>query len=222
VGDLHSTLTDPIFGSAVTLDGSLAQPGFSNEMPSGKKSTCLLFTIKNPLAPTLFEERGSYTWKLVYENASGRWEQILSPSAFDGNTLFYFESCLGSPSFFPEKGSKYFVNLELWQGDALKYFAGGTIYGYRSGKPTARYITKVLNRVTLMGAIFLSIIAVVPLIANIVVGLVSPENAANGQLVSLAFGGSSLLIVVGVVLETARELEAQMAARNMKGKGIWG
>jgi hypothetical protein len=130
VGDLHSTLTDPIFGSAVTLDGSLAQPGFSNEMPSGKKSTCLLFTIKNPLAPTLFEQRGSFTWKLVYENASGRWEQILSPSAFDGNTLFYFESCLGSPSFFPEKGSKYFVNLELWQENSLKYFAGGTIYGY--------------------------------------------------------------------------------------------
>ncbi len=99
---------------------------------------------------------------------------------------------------------------------------GGTIYGYRPGRATASFITKVLNRVTLMGAIFLSIIAVVPLVANIIVGLISPENAANGQLVSLAFGGSSLLIVVGVVLETARELEAQMAVRHMNGKGIFG
>lgn len=85
---------------------------------------------------------------------------------------------------------------------------GGFIPGYRPGKPTADYITKVLNRITLIGALFLGIIAVAPLIVNMLTG---------SQLGSIAFGGSSLLILVGVILETARELEAQMSMRHYKG-----
>ncbi len=85
---------------------------------------------------------------------------------------------------------------------------GGSILGIRPGKPTAEFITKVLNKVTLMGAMFLAIIAVVPLIANIIAG---------GTLGSIAFSGNSLLIVVGVALETAREIEAQMTMRHYKG-----
>lgn len=130
VSGLHSTITDPLLPDVVTLDGSWKEPGFTNVMPSGKKSCSLLFTIKDPLAPTLYKERAKYSWRIIYESASGRWEQILAPSAFDGNTLFYFESCLGSPAFFPQKDERYFVTLELWQGGNLCYFAGGTIYGY--------------------------------------------------------------------------------------------
>lgn len=85
---------------------------------------------------------------------------------------------------------------------------GGFVPGIRPGKPTSDYITKILNRITLIGAIFLSIVAVVPLIVNII---------SNSQLGSLAFGGSSLLIMVGVVLETVREIEAQMTMRHYKG-----
>ncbi len=85
---------------------------------------------------------------------------------------------------------------------------GGFIPGYRPGKPTSDYITKVLNRITLIGALFLGIIAVAPLIVNM---------ATGSQLGSIAFGGSSLLILVGVVLETERELEAQMSMRHYKG-----
>ncbi len=85
---------------------------------------------------------------------------------------------------------------------------GGFIPGYRPGKPTADYITKVLNRITLIGALFLGIIAVAPLIVNM---------ATGSQLGSIAFGGSSLLILVGVVLETEREMEAQMSMRHYKG-----
>ena len=85
---------------------------------------------------------------------------------------------------------------------------GGFIPGIRPGRPTAEYITKVLSKVTLMGAMFLSIIAVLPLIINAVSG-----NALAG----IAFSGSSLLIVVGVALETAREIEAQMTMRHYKG-----
>jgi preprotein translocase subunit SecY len=85
---------------------------------------------------------------------------------------------------------------------------GGFIPGIRPGKPTSDYITRVLNRITLLGALFLGVISVLPLIVNIISGT---------QIASLAFGGSSLLIVVGVVLETVREIEAQMTMRHYKG-----
>lgn len=85
---------------------------------------------------------------------------------------------------------------------------GGFIPGIRPGKPTSDYITKVLNRITLIGSLFLGFIAVFPLIVNM---------ASGSSLGSIAFGGSSLLIVVGVALETARELEGQMTMRHYKG-----
>lgn len=85
---------------------------------------------------------------------------------------------------------------------------GGFIPGIRPGRPTSDYISKILSRVTFIGAIFLGIVSVVPLLANIIAG---------GAMASLAFGGSSLIIVVGVVLETIREIEAQMTMRHYKG-----
>ena len=84
---------------------------------------------------------------------------------------------------------------------------GGSIKGYRSGTETAAYIKKHLNRITTIGAVFLAVIAGVPM----VVGALVPSFS------SLAFSGSSLLIVVGVVLETVRTIEAQMKLRNYKG-----
>ena len=85
---------------------------------------------------------------------------------------------------------------------------GGSVPGFRPGRPTAEYIQKVLNRVTLIGALFLSVVAIFPIIANII-----SDNAVSG----IAFGGTSLLIVVGVALETAREIEAQMSIRGYRG-----
>ena len=85
---------------------------------------------------------------------------------------------------------------------------GGAIPGIRPGKPTSEYITKVLNRITLVGALILSVICILPMCINIIAG---------GRFASLAFGGSSIIIVVGVALETFRELEAQMSLRNYKG-----
>ncbi len=85
---------------------------------------------------------------------------------------------------------------------------GGSIPGIRPGRPTTDYITRVLNRITLIGAFFLGFIAVFPMIINMVSG---------GTMAGLAFGGSSLLIVVGVALETTRDLEAQMSLRHYKG-----
>ncbi|MCL1858211.1 MAG: preprotein translocase subunit SecY [Oscillospiraceae bacterium] len=89
---------------------------------------------------------------------------------------------------------------------------GGFIPGIRPGKPTTEFITKILNRIVLIGGLFLGIVAVFPLIINAV------ASAFNlGTLGAIAFGGSSLLIVVGVALETTREIEAQMTMRHYKG-----
>ena len=86
---------------------------------------------------------------------------------------------------------------------------GGTILGHRPGKPTADYIQKVLNRITFIGALFLGFIAVFPQ----VIYWLAPTSGIG----SLVFGGSSLLIVVGVALETVRDIESQMTLRNYKG-----
>ncbi len=78
---------------------------------------------------------------------------------------------------------------------------GGFVRGIRPGKPTSDYIQKITNRITLLGSIFLSIVAIVPMLVN---------NFLAGSLGIVAFGGTSLLIVVGVALETVKELEAQL------------
>ncbi len=89
---------------------------------------------------------------------------------------------------------------------------GGAIPGIRPGKPTKDYIQKTLNRITFIGAIFLCLISALPMIVNAIC-------VACGQTAfqSLAFSGTSVLIVVGVVLETQRDLEAQLTMRNYKG-----
>ena len=84
---------------------------------------------------------------------------------------------------------------------------GGFIMGIRPGKPTSDYITKTLNRVTLIGALFLGIIAALPSFAAMF----------NESLRGFAIGGTSLLIVVGVAIETVRTLESQMLMRHYKG-----
>ncbi|MDO4989079.1 MAG: preprotein translocase subunit SecY [Eubacteriales bacterium] len=86
---------------------------------------------------------------------------------------------------------------------------GGYIPGFRPGKPTSEFIQKVLNKITLFGAIYLGIIAVVP----ILIAHFSKESSLTG----VSLGGTSIIIVVGVALETIRALEAQLLMRNYKG-----
>ena len=83
---------------------------------------------------------------------------------------------------------------------------GGFVPGFRPGKPTADFITKVLSKITMFGALYLAIIAIAPIIVTGVLGV------AN-----LAIGGTSVIIVVGVALETVKQLEAQMLMRHYKG-----
>ena len=84
---------------------------------------------------------------------------------------------------------------------------GGFIPGFRPGKPTADFIKKVINKIVVFGAVYLAIVALLPIIGgNLVTGV---KN--------LAIGGTSIIIVVGVALETVKALEAQMLMRHYKG-----
>jgi len=83
---------------------------------------------------------------------------------------------------------------------------GGFIPGFRPGKPTADFITKVLNKITMFGALYLSVVAILPIITGNIFGYQS-----------LAIGGTSVIIVVGVALETVKQMEAQMLMRHYKG-----
>ncbi len=110
---------------------------------------------------------------------------------------------------------------------------GGAVPGIRPGRPTSDYIKKILNRITFIGAVFLCIVSEVP---KLIVALLETAvqiiglgaNASSNWLVqfyamggqtfmTIAFAGTSVLIVVGVILETVRELEAQLTMRNYKG-----
>ncbi len=86
---------------------------------------------------------------------------------------------------------------------------GGFIPGFRAGRPTSDFISKVLNKITLFGAVYLAIIAVTP----ILLGVFSETAAASG----ITLGGTSVIIVVGVALETVKALENQMLMRHYKG-----
>ena len=83
---------------------------------------------------------------------------------------------------------------------------GGYIPGIRPGKPTVEYFTKIMNRLTLFGGFFLAVIAVIPIIVGAFMGGVN-----------IQFGGTSLLIIVGVALETVKQLESELTMRNYAG-----
>ena len=102
---------------------------------------------------------------------------------------------------------------------------GGSIPGIRPGAPTADYIKRILDRITFIGAIFLAVVAGIPLLVSCLAHLLHDfptmvnffGDGVLETLASLSFGGSSLLIVIGVALETYRTIEAQMAMRHYKG-----
>ena len=82
---------------------------------------------------------------------------------------------------------------------------GGFIPGIRPGKPTSDYLAKMLNYIIFIGAVGLVIVAIIPIFF---------EGVFNA---SVSFGGTSLIIIVGVIIETLKQIESQMLVRNYKG-----
>ena len=82
---------------------------------------------------------------------------------------------------------------------------GGFIPGIRPGKPTSDYLNKILNYIVLIGALGLTVVVLIPIFFNGVFGAY------------VSFGGTSIIIIVGVVLETIKQIESQMVVRNYRG-----
>lgn len=114
--------------------------------------------------------------------------------------LFYFFLVIGFTYFY----TAITFNPTKIAGEIQKY--GGFIPGIRPGAPTASYLNYILTRITLAGALFLGLIAILPSLARGVTGMTT-----------LLIGGTSVLIVVSVVLETVKTLEAQLVMRNYEG-----
>nr|WP_326185733.1 preprotein translocase subunit SecY [uncultured Oscillibacter sp.] len=134
-------------------------------------------------------------------------EDTLSRSIYDAidtksvlYMIVYFIMIIGFSYFY---SSIQFNPVEI--ANNLKK-QGGFIPGFRPGKPTVDFIKKVLNKITLFGAIYLGIVAICPLLVGKVI-----SNS------SVAIGGTSVIIVVGVALETVKALESQMLMRQYKG-----
>ena len=136
------------------------------------------------------------------KESGGFWGGLLS--VFDTDAILYiiiyFFLILGFSYFY---SAIQFNPVEI--ANNLKK-NGGFIPGFRPGKPTSDFITKVLNKITLFGALYLSIIAILPIVTGNLSGMSS-----------LGIGGTSVIIVVGVALETVKGMEAQMMMRHYKG-----
>lgn len=125
-------------------------------------------------------------------------------NAFNSTGLFYWVTY-----FILVVGFTYFYTAVTFQQqqlpENLQKF-GGFVPGIRPGRPTQEYLTRVLNRITLVGALFLGIVAVMPFFLTPITGT---QN--------LIFSSTGILIVVGVVLDTMRQLEAQLLMRHYEG-----
>ena len=130
-------------------------------------------------------------WAYTHLFASTSWPYVI----FYFLMIFFFSWFYASIQYDP---------VEI--GNNLKK-NGGFIPGFRPGKPTADFIKKVINKIIIFGALYLGIVALLPIIAGILM-----PNFTN-----LAIGGTSVIIVVGVALETVKALEAQMLMRHYKG-----
>jgi preprotein translocase subunit SecY len=107
-------------------------------------------------------------------------------------------------------GFTYFYTIVLFNQQNITenlQERGGFIPGFRPGKPTTDYLLKVLNKITLIGALFLGIIAILPFLIGV---LVQTQ-------VSTFLSATSLLIVVGVAVDTMKQLEAQLVMREYQG-----
>ncbi len=134
-------------------------------------------------------------------NTSSTWYKFLSLFGTSGilYAVLYFAMIIGFAYFYT---TIQFNPVEMANNLRKN---GGSVPGIRPGKPTSDFISKILSRITLMGALFLSVIAILPIIIS---------NVSN---IPISIGGTSVLILVGVALDTVQNLESQMMMRHYKG-----
>jgi len=182
--------------------GARVSPGFSSYLPLRLNQAGvipIIFAVSLVLAPSMISQFLSGASDPRVQSLVGFLTTVFNPRSAVYN-IFYFALVVGFTYFYtavvfnPQKISE---NLQK---------NGGFVPGIRPGAQTANYLSFVLNRITLVGAIFLGSVAVLPALFQNVIGV------AN-----LAIGGTGILIVVSVVLEITRELESQLVMKRYEG-----
>ena len=139
------------------------------------------------------------------QNSTSGWVTWVSRYFVTGDHPLYMAAYFGLIVFF----TYFYVSITFNPhevADNMKKY-GGFIPGIRAGKPTEDYLSYVLSRITLPGALYLGLIALIPLIALVLI------NANQ----NFPFGGTSILIMVGVALDTVKQIESQLQQRNYEG-----
>jgi len=159
----------------------------------------IIFAVSLVLLPSLVANYLSVSHIALLHNIGSSIVLWFSPTSLLYN-IIYFVLVVGFTYFY----TAVVFNPKKIADEIQKY--GGFIPGIRPGNPTANYLNYILTRITLAGALFLGIIAIFPTIARFF---------TNMQ--SLVLGGTGILIVVSVVLETIKAIEAQLVMRNYEG-----
>jgi preprotein translocase subunit SecY len=157
--------------------------------------------------PVIFASSLLYIPALVAQFAGGdsSWKLWIDDHLTKGNHPIYIVTYFLLIVFFAFFYVAISFNPEEVADNMKKY--GGFIPGIRAGRPTAEYLSYVLNRITWPGSLYLGLIALVPTMA--LVGFGANQN--------FPFGGTSILIIVGVGLETVKQIESQLQQRNYEG-----
>ncbi|WP_431775511.1 preprotein translocase subunit SecY [Streptomyces cucumeris] len=159
------------------------------------------------VVPVIFASSLLYIPALIvqFSNSKAGWATWISQNFVKGNHPAYIATYFLLIVFFAFFYVAISFNPEEVADNMKKY--GGFIPGIRAGRPTAEYLSYVLNRITWPGALYLGLIALVPTVA-----LVTLDANQN-----FPFGGTSILIIVGVGLETVKQIESQLQQRHYEG-----
>jgi preprotein translocase subunit SecY len=159
--------------------------------------------------PVIFASSLLYIPALVvqFSGSTAGWAQWISRNFTKGDHPAYMLAYFLLIVFFAFFYVAISFNPEEVADNMKKY--GGFIPGIRAGRPTAEYLSYVLNRITWLGSLYLGLIALVPTVA------IAVFNGSSSQ--SFPLGGTSILIIVGVGLETVKQIESQLQQRNYEG-----
>jgi len=187
---------------AKRIRGNRAYGGNTTHIPLKVNSAGmipLIFAVSIMVFPGMIAQFLASSNSESVRNFAGDVARFLSPNTFQYNLIY----------FLMVVGFTYFYTMVIFQQQKIPenlQRQGAFIPGVRPGRNTQTYLQRVLNRITLIGALFLGIVAILPFIAAQITGVQT-----------LLLSATSLLIVVGVAIDTMRQLEAQLMMRNYEG-----
>ena len=146
----------------------------------------------------IFTQNPTGFWRVLYNFSIATSSSNVGIGYTIANAIVYLLLILGFTYFYT------YATFNPAEISATIKRNGGFIPGIRAGKPTTEYLSSVISKLTLVGGLFLAVIAIIPMLTRFT-GL------------NIAFGGTSILIIVGVALETVQQLESQLVTRHYKG-----